>query len=143
MARRRARTDQNLVRQPAGQHADSATRPSRQTQMAHRARLPGTRAGAGIGPLWRRRLARIPPPRQPVHRRLRVPGQRAPRLFPLKRAAIRPKTSHSTSPIQSLHSTRQPRKGPNGIPKTPSPPCGFALASGSRERCHDVHAACE
>ncbi len=48
-----------------------------QDALAHRARLPGSEAGPGPRALRRPRLARLSPPRQPEHRRLRLPDGRA------------------------------------------------------------------
>ncbi len=50
---------------------------SRQAALADRARLSRAQAGAGPRPLQGARLARLPPPRRTVHRRLRLPGPRA------------------------------------------------------------------
>jgi len=74
--------DPLLALDPArGGHAGGAGR-DREAALAHRARLRGAEAGARPGPLRGPRLARLPPPRQPVHRGLRFPGGRALPLFP-------------------------------------------------------------
>ena len=66
---------QILAFDAASEHA--ARRPCRyrQAALAHRARLSGFEAGTWARPLRRSRLARVPPSRQPVHRRLRISSQ--------------------------------------------------------------------
>src|SRR3990170_4782423 len=50
---------EHRVRPPRRYHHDA---------LAHRARLPGSKAGGGARPFRRARLARFPPPRHDVHR---------------------------------------------------------------------------
>src|SRR3954447_10721571 len=95
VARGREGADEALALDPArGGPARGAGR-SCQAALAHRAGLRGAEAGAGPRPLRGPRLARLPPPRQPVHRRVRLPGGRALPLFPsgLATPARRPRAA--------------------------------------------------
>jgi SRSO17 transposase len=90
VARRRGRAGQVLALHPArGRHARGAGRRG-EAALADRARLRGAQAGDRPGPLRGPRLARLPPPRRLVHRRLRPPGGRALPLFPSRLAAPAP-----------------------------------------------------
>src|ERR1700674_557277 len=51
--------------------------------MDHRTGLRGTETGTRVGTLRRKRLARISPSRDPLHRSVRLPGSRAEPFFPL------------------------------------------------------------
>ena len=84
MARGRAGPDQVLALEPAGRHADRQAGLSRQATLADRARLSRAQAGTRARPLRGSRLARLPPPRCAVHRRLRLPGRRAGGDSPLR-----------------------------------------------------------
>src|SRR5674536_164211 len=76
VARRRERADQILALDPSqGYHVPRAGRPH-QAALAHRARLSGTQAGGRAWAFRGQRVARLPPPRHAVHRRLRIPGLR-------------------------------------------------------------------
>jgi len=66
--------------------ADFLQVPYREVALAGRARLRGAEAGAGARPLRGAGLARLPPPRLLVHRRLRIPRGRALSLFPWRAA---------------------------------------------------------
>ncbi len=57
---------------------------SRQIALAHRARLSGTQAGVWARTLRGTRMARLPPSRHAVHRRLRFPDLRAGDDSPLR-----------------------------------------------------------
>ena len=72
VARGPPRTDEVLAVHAARGRAAAAHGVGGQDALAHRARLPGPQAGTGAGTLRRQRLARVPPPRQPEHRRLRL-----------------------------------------------------------------------
>ena len=87
-------------------HARGAGR-DREAALADRARLRGAEAGAGARPLRGPRLARLPPPRLLVHRRLRLPGGRALPLFPSGlatpargRPSGRPATAPGAPPVR-------------------------------------------
>ena len=108
-----------LALHPArGRHAGGAGR-DREAALAHRARLRGAEAGAGPRPLRGARLARLPPPRQPVHRRVRLPGGRALPLFPsgLAAPARRPRAAGRLPPPQL------PPCAPSGTARPRSRPC--------------------
>src|SRR5882724_13652529 len=77
MAEGRGRTDQILARDAARRYRIRSHGRSRQTALAHRARLSGAQAGAWVGALRGTRMARLPPSRHAVHRRLRLPDFRA------------------------------------------------------------------
>jgi SRSO17 transposase len=69
--------DQVLALDPARDGPDRGAGRDRQDALADRAGLPGAQAGAGSRPLRGAGLARLPPPRHPVHRGLRLPRSRA------------------------------------------------------------------
>jgi DDE superfamily endonuclease len=77
VAQGRGRAHQVPPLHPARAHPAPAPRLPGQAALADRARLRGPEAGGRIGPLRGARLARLPPPRHPRHRRLRLPGRRA------------------------------------------------------------------
>ena len=93
-------------------HADQRTGQCCPSALSHRARLPGLEAGLRVGPLRGNGLARVPPPRQPEYRGLRVPDDRAPDCRQVSRQQ---KTSSNgerlpfpriTSPAAALRSQR-------------------------------------
>src|SRR5690242_6539850 len=138
VARGREGAHQVLALDPARDGRDRGAGRHGEAALAGRARLRGAEAGARARPLRGPRLARLPPPRQLVHRRLRVPGGRALPLFPPGLAT--------------------PARGPRATPKLPAPrllPCARSgtvprrsrpCAGTSRWRCcagcPDVPAAC-
>jgi SRSO17 transposase len=63
---------------PTRTHPDQRTGRRCLSTLAHRAWLPGLEAGLRLGPLRGTGLARIPPPCQSEHCRIRVPDDRAP-----------------------------------------------------------------
>src|SRR5262249_12851240 len=87
--------------------------------MDHRTGLPGTETGTRAGTLRRKRLARISPSRDPVHRRVRLPGSRKEPFFPLNSRRL----CWITSPEApaGLHAARRhDASAPNGTIPTPS-----------------------
>src|SRR5882757_10458140 len=86
-------------------------------------------------------MAWLPPPYQPVHRRLRLPHLPGGDDSPLNSAkpAIPPKTCLSPR----LQTQRRPRYGPSGICLIPSPPSARISPSPSPDACSDVLAASE
>src|SRR3954447_15254957 len=119
VARGREGADPLLALDPArGRHAGGAGR-DRQAALAHRARLRGAEAGDRPGPLRGPRLARLPPPRVLVHRRVRLPGGRALPLFPsgLAAPARRPRAAGRLPPPGLLPCA------PSGTARPRSRPC--------------------
>ena len=109
MAQGRAGAHQILALHPAAHHDPARPGRSGQAALADRARLPGPQTGTRPRPLRRARLARLPSPRDALHRRLRLPDRRAGRLSPLRRvlAAIPP----NTCPTRKLPTPRRSRSG--------------------------------
>src|SRR6202049_896166 len=139
MAAGREGADQILVRQPSRRHLLRATGRSDQAALADRARLPGTQAGTRPWALRGPRLARLPPSRHPLHRRLRLPGLRAGDDSP-------PTTKDPPEPSaighsRSLSPRRRRRSGPSGIYPTRSRPCDAASPLPLPEASTDVRAA--
>jgi hypothetical protein len=123
-------------------HTARASRPSRQTALAHRTRQPAARlarAGTRPQPLRGPRLAWLSSPCEFVHRGLRLSARGTLDAFPLRQQPTGPRARR---PTQDLHPSRQPSKDPRGIPQTPSPPCASASASAWLKPCRDVHAVC-
>src|SRR5260221_5284920 len=140
MARRRRRARQILVRHPAP--ADILLRAAGgagQAALAHRAGLPGPQAGGGPGSLRRPKLARLPPPPQPLERRLRIPDLRAGDDSPLRTSFLREKRAGCAA--RRLSTPRRRRSDPNGTSPTQSPPCAAVPYWLSSDDCRDVHAA--
>src|ERR1700751_4316072 len=77
VARWRERANQILALNPASRHHFPPPRRHRQVALAYRARLSRAQAGGGARPLRRTWVARLPPPRDAMHRSLRVPDLRA------------------------------------------------------------------
>src|SRR3954451_19848443 len=93
MAPGRCRARQILAgHRPAG-YAVRAPGRSGQATLADRTRLPGAETGAGPGTLRGTRLARLPPSRHLVHRRLCLPYRRTGEVFPPQRPAMPPISS--------------------------------------------------
>ena len=84
-------------------------------------------------------MARLPPPRHDVHRRLWVSDCRAGDDSPLSKPFRQdvPETCRS----QRLSTPRRRRCGPNAMSRTRSPPCAAASSPPSSKRCRDAHAA--
>src|SRR5258708_18060868 len=139
MVRRRRRARQILVRHPAGRHLLRAAGGAGQAALAHRAGLPGPQAGGGPGSLRRPKLARLPPPRQPLDRRLRIPDLRAGDDSPLRTSFLRER--RAGCPTRRLSTPRRRRSDPNGTSPTLSPPCAGVSSWLSSDDCRDVHAA--
>ena len=103
--------------------------------MAHRARLRRIEERTGPCSFRGARLARIPPPRQPLHRGLRIPDPRKISFSPLRSPAPRKTCRFLPWPIH----TRRPFV-PNDTFKTRSPRCEGAWRSPWRNRSIDVRA---
>src|SRR5262249_51863199 len=119
VAARRTRADALLAVDPAGDYGPPGPRPPRPTPLAGRARLPRTQGRAGPGSLRGPRLARLPSPRQLVHRRLRVPGRGAGAPFPPHASRPRPRPSRTPGLPPAGHS----RCGLSAMFPLPSAPC--------------------
>ena len=114
------------------------SRPSDQDPLAHRARLRGDEGRARPRSLRGTQLERIPSPRGPMHRRLRVPGGRARSAFPPSASCL----LASRSPTQEfppagscpceLSATTQHRSRPCAcyMPELSAPLSQLALGAG-------------
>ena len=87
----------------------SSTRPN---CAGHRARLRGTQKRARPRPFRRAKLARIPSPRRPLHRRLRFSHPRTSGDSPL-----RPPAAPNVSPILASQTQRRRQSDPNDMSK--------------------------
>src|SRR5208337_4201663 len=112
MARGRKRADEILAFDPARRHAPRHSRRHGQNALAHRARLRGTQKRARPRPFRGAKLARIPPSRHPLHRRLRFSHPRTSGDSPL-----RPPAAPNISPILASQTPRRRQSDPNGISK--------------------------
>lgn len=97
VARGRCRAAQILAVHASGGHPAARSRSHGQAALAHRARLSRAQAGTRPGPLRGRGVGRLPPPCQPLRRRLRLPRLRAGGVPPFGTSPLprRPETSHS------------------------------------------------
>src|SRR5260221_287735 len=139
MVRRRRRARQILVRHPAGRHLLRAAGGAGQAALAHRGGMAGPQAGGGPGSLRRPKLARLPPPRQPLDRRLRIPDLRAGDDSPPRTSFLGER--RAGCPTRRLSTPRRRRSDPNGTSPTLSPPCAGVSSWLSSDDCRDVHAA--
>ena len=139
VARGRGRADQVLALDPARRHRLRADGRPRQAALADRAGLSGTEAGTRSRPLRGARLAGLPSPRNPLHRRLRLPGLRAGDDSPLGTGP--PPGLRETCRSRRLPIPRLRRSGPNATSRTRSPPCAAASPSHSPGPSTDVRAA--
>ena len=90
----------------------------RQAALADRAGLSGTEAGSRARPLRGARMAGLPSPRQPLHRRLRIPGLRDRRRFPPRdrpAAWRRPRSAVPAGYRPEVLPMRSQRHMPNSI----------------------------
>ncbi len=104
-----------LAFDPTRRHPPRRARRHGQIALAHRARLRGTQKRARPRPFRRAKLARIPPSRHPLHRRLRFSHPRTSGDSPL-----RPPAARNVSPILASQTPRRRQYDPNGISKTRS-----------------------
>ncbi len=143
VAARRGRADQVLALHAARGRQLRAARRSHQAALAHRARLPGTQAGGRAGTLRGARVARLPPPRHAVHRRLRLPDLREGGDSPLRTLCrpVAPDRAPETCHSRQLPTQRRRRSGPNGIFRTRSRQCDDASPSLSPGASNDARAA--
>ena len=112
---------------------------TRQTALAHRARLSGAQAGGRARPFRRARMARLPPSRHAVHRGLRVPDLREGDNSPLG-TSFRPAVP-ATCRSRRLQTQRIRPCGLSGTSQTPSQQCAYDWLMRSSEACRDVRAA--
>jgi len=139
MARRRDPAHKVLAQHIAGEHQLCGPRRRHETPMAHRKRLPGPQAGGRIGSRRGSRMARLPPPRYSVHRRLRLPDLRTGNPSPLRMARSQEAPASCPSPpwtTQPCHRSVQ-----SGTSRTPSRPCAGGSPSPSQRPSTAVHAA--
>jgi DDE superfamily endonuclease len=87
VAARRARAGQILAFHQAQRHRLRSPRRFGEIALADRARLSGTPTGARLWRLRRAWVARLPPPRHTLYRRLRLPDRRTRRPSPLRIAS--------------------------------------------------------
>ena len=116
VARGGSRADQILALDAARNDQLPRARRFCQDALAHRARLSGAQAGSRAWTLRGTRLARLPPSRHAVHRRLRIPDRRTGDDSPL-RTAFRLAVP-STSLTQRLSTQRIRPRGLNGTSRT-------------------------
>src|SRR5208337_3624834 len=107
--------------------------------MADRTGLSGTQAGGRAWTLRGARMARLPPSRNTLHRRLRLPDLREGDDSPL-RTSRRPEAPE-TSRSRRLPTQRRRRSDPSATSRTRSPPCADATPSLSQGASNDVPAA--
>jgi hypothetical protein len=139
VAEGRERADQVLARHAAAQHRLRPPRRHHHDALAHRARLSGAQGRGRARPFRGPRMDGLPPPRHPVHRRLRLPRLRAERFSPLARGSRPACPAACRSP--RLAAARRPRSGPSDTCRTRSPPCAAASRSASHDACRDARAA--
>ena len=139
VARRRGRAHQILALQPAPPYEPRAARLARQAALADRARLSGTQAGTGSRPLRGKGVARLPPPRRPGDRRLRLPPPGAAGASPLRRASA--PDPQRTSPSPGLQTPRIPRSGHSAINPDQSRHSTFKSPWLSQDNSRVAHAA--
>src|SRR5215207_8700233 len=141
VARGRGGAEQILALQPAAAQRVARPGPRRQGALGDRARLSGAEAGDRVGPPRGPRLARLPPPRQSLHRGLRLPRRRAPPFPPS--AALRASAAQGTCATRGLPAARRHRRlGLSGTCRAPSPRSGAASRPLSSAACPDARAAC-
>jgi len=121
-------------------HRAQGPGPSRQGALADRARLPGAQTGDRARALRGPRLAGLPPPRQLVHRGLRLPGRRA-LPFPPS-GPLHPPAPRGTCATRGLPAARRRRSGLSATSRIRSAPSASASSSASSDPCHAAHAAC-
>src|SRR5215212_2997641 len=132
--------EQVLALQPAAAHRAEGPGPRGQGPLADRAGLPGAEAGDRPRPPRGPRLARLPPPCQPLHRGLRLPGGRA-LPFPPS-GPLHPAAAHGTCATRGLPAARC-RSGLSGTCRTRSPASAVVSPSASSTSCHAAPAACK
>ena len=136
VASRRESANQVLAVQSSRGHSLQRAGRHRQAALAHRARLSGTQAGGRARALRRTRMARLPPPRDAVHRRLRVSDLRTGDDSPLgttSRPAVLATCRSRRSQIP-----RSRRCGLSDMSPIPSQPCADVLPQHSPNVCRDV-----
>ena len=107
----RGSADQILALNASREHWIPSVRRYRQAALAHRARLPGAQAGDRPRSLRGAGLARLPPSRHTVHRRLRIPGLRAETIPPSEQP---PPRSSRKLPFPKVIDRGDPPLRPNG-----------------------------
>ena len=136
MAGGRERADEILAFDLARGCADRSPRRHGQIALAHRARLRGTEERTRPRPFRGARLARLPPSRNPVHRRLWFPHPRTSGDSPLW-----PPAARNVSPIHASQTPRRRRSDPNATSKTRSRRCDDGFQSRWPEPSYAARAA--
>ena len=117
----RERADQILALDPCRRHRPPSSGRPRQAALAHRTRLSATQAGGRDRAFRGAWLARIPSPRHPMHRRLRIPDRRAGSNSPLRTSFYH--AVPGTCRTRRLPTQRIRRDDPSVTSQTRSQPC--------------------
>src|SRR5208283_4519380 len=135
MAEWRSRADEILAVDLAQGHAFAGSRRQGQIALAHRTRLRGAERRTRISSLRRSRLAWLSPPRDTLHRSLRLPDLRTGSDSPLSLLA-----AQDASVTQRFSTPWRRRSGPNVTSKTRSRRSENISPSRSQKLLCDVHA---
>src|SRR5271166_4081892 len=135
MAEWRSRADEILALDLAQGHAFAGSRRQGQIALAHRTRLRGAERRTRIGPLRRSRLAWLSPPRDTLHRSLRLSDLRTGSDSPLSLLA-----AQDASVTQRFSTPRRRRSDQNVTSKTRSRRSENSSPSRSQKPLCDVHA---
>src|ERR1700739_2436482 len=135
--------DQILAVESASVDRSAQTGGHRQTTLAHRARLRRIEAGTRPRAFRRSELARLSSPCNPVDRCLWLPGAGEVSFSPLRQLAAVQSCRHSLSLTllaTRIHAPRRCQQEPNGIIRTPLPPCAVRSLPTSLDLCRAVRA---
>src|SRR5208337_3225955 len=135
MAEWRSCADEILAFDLAQGHAFAGSRRQGQIALAHRTRLRGAERRTRIGPLRRSRLAWLSPPRDTLHRSLRLSDLRTGSDSPLSLLA-----AQDASVTQRFSTPRRRRSDQNVTSKTRSRRSENSSPSRSQKPLCDVHA---
>src|SRR5271167_5193373 len=135
MAEWRSCADEILAVDLAQGHAFAGSRRQGQIALAHRTRLRGAERRTWISPLRRSRLAWLSPPRDTLHRSLRLPDLRTGSDSPLSLLA-----AQDASVTQRFSTPWRRRSDPNVTSKTRSRRSENISPSRSQKLLCDVHA---
>src|SRR6202051_1301016 len=134
MAEWRSYADEILAFDLAQGHAFAGSRRQGQIALAHRTRLRGAERRTRIGPLRRSRLAWLSPPRDTLHRSLRLSDLRTGSDSPLSLLAAQ------DASVTQRFSTPRRRSDQNVMSKTQSRRSENSSPSRSQKPLCDVHA---